>query len=168
MITIDHVKTLRAEFLSKLLVPVPKTALCRIILSNAMRTVAGRANGSTNMIKLNVRLLNANPGHVVQTVGHELAHLVAIELYGWKLGHGHGDNWKSIMRQFGLTPKRTHNLDTSAFKRKHNTLPVYCNCKIHNITQRQFTKLIRGVKFSCKLCKSNVRLNKSMEENKHV
>ena len=163
MLTVEQVKTLRAELLARLSITTPKTASCSIDVNDTLRSVAGRANYSRNLIQLNSRLLNANPNHVIQTVAHELAHLVSVELYGYKLGKGHGPKWKSIMRQFGVSPDRCHKLDTSALKRKHKKWQVYCDCKEHMIGTIRLRKMVRGVKYNCKLCKTNIRLNKPTE-----
>lgn len=167
MLTIVQVETLRAEFLARLTLPAPKTASCRIKISDTMRTTGGRAHYRENMIELNARLLNANPTDVYQTVGHELAHLVSVEINGLKLGRGHGPNWLLIMRQFGLEPKRCHAMNTTGLRRRHATHSAWCNCMEHKLKTGRYNRMRRGARFVCQRCFSVLRFNQLREEIKH-
>jgi len=163
MLTLELVRNLRAEFLGRLTMPTPKTADCRIVLSDTMRSVAGNASYKANRIKLNVRLLNANPDHIRQTVAHELAHLVAYELHG-RNAWSHGPDWQRIMLLFGVTPDRCHALDVSALKRRHKTHKVYCKCPNKHVKTIRYNKMRRGVVYRCGVCNSTIYLNKQIME----
>lgn len=85
-------------------------------------------------IRINRGLLNQNPSHVLGvTCPHEVAHIVAFDLYG-KEGWGHGPRWKSVMTSIGLKPDRCHTLVTRSITNK----PVYeCSgCKKQSILSR--------------------------------
>jgi SprT protein len=71
-------------------------------------TYAGKAFGRRWLIKYNYPLLEENFEDFVNiTVPHETAHLVEFKLFGKA---GHKDNWKRIMKDFGIqNPKRCHN-----------------------------------------------------------
>lgn len=159
---LDHnaLVAMRTELLARLGAKTPRSAKCRILLDTAMRTTAGLALYSLNTIKLNVRLLTANPHHIHQTFIHELAHLVAVELYGPK-AKGHGSHWRSIMHQFGVEAKRTHRLDVSGLKRPHKTFNAYCTCRTHSLKTGRYNKLRRGINFRCRICKNNLTLEKT-------
>lgn len=145
---------------------VTKTNACNIVLNPRMRSTAGRARYSSNTIELNSRLLNENPESIEQTLGHELAHLLSVELYGLKTGRGHKRAWRGVMTRFGLDPKRTHALDTSELKRVHMPMAeAACKCRTHLIKKRRYTKMRNGSKYSCKLCKGELQLiEKSIQD----
>lgn len=161
-LNMDDLLELRARLLSKLDKPAfmyTKSANCLIVISDRMTTVAGRARShGTYRIKLNRRLLEENPSQIEQVFAHELAHLVAAELYGRK--QGHGPLWARIMLIFGYQPRRCHSMDTSELKVKHRIFAVYCDCRTHMVKTGRYNKMRRGAQYTCKLCKSNVRFNK--------
>jgi SprT protein len=64
-------------------------------------------------MKFNIQIAEAHMGEfMVNTVPHEVAHIVSYCLYGTN-GKGHGREWQTIMRSFGLEPTRCHNYDMS-------------------------------------------------------
>lgn len=63
---------------------------------------------SPQLIHLSVELLIEHTDEMLrQIVPHEIAHLAAFTVYG---DRGHGQGWKTMMRQLGKTPNRTHDL----------------------------------------------------------
>lgn len=75
--------------------------------------VGGSANADKNLIRLNPVLMRENFIHYsIQTIGHEVAHLIQRWVYGNKCDP-HGIQWKEVMVNFGLPPKRCHSYDTS-------------------------------------------------------
>ncbi len=156
-LSIDALNRLRSELLSRLGVVAPKSAAARIVLSDSMRTTAGRANYTHNTISLNTRLLGRNLHHVQQTFTHELAHLVAVEVYG-KAARGHGGMWQHIMTAFGVEATRCHKLDTTGLRRQHKTYAATCSCRTHMIKSGRRSKMIRGTNYRCKLCKTMIQL----------
>lgn len=161
-LTVDSLKAYRAELLAKLTRPVPQTANCIIMLKHNMRSTAGRAHYRNNLISLNYRLLSLNPTHVAQTFAHELAHLVANELYGPE-SRGHGALWASIMRQFGFEASRCHTMDVSSLRRPHKTFNAYCACRTIKLKAGRYNKLRRGVSYTCLRCKFPLRLKPVVE-----
>ncbi len=155
-----YLNQLKRELLAKSAIVAPKSANATINVCFFMRTTAGTANYSRNTIKLNYRLLTANPHHITQTFTHELAHLVAVELYGIK-AKGHGVYWQRIMRMFGVEPDRCHKLDTSKLVRKHKTYSAWCNCREHKIKSGRRNKIMRGINFRCLSCKTILSLRRS-------
>lgn len=90
--------------------------------------VAGYAYYGKDLVKFNPVLLHENmEDFKVDTIPHELAHLISYKLYG-RSGTGHGSNWKYVMQRLsGLEAKRCHNMDTTnAQVRKRATIPGYC------------------------------------------
>lgn len=81
-------------------------------------------------IELNIPLLAVNDDNdkIFETVGHEIAHLVAFDVYN---DCGHGKMWKHVMRQFSLTPNRCHRMHEAAEqvgKKKKNTKQYIYEC----------------------------------------
>lgn len=161
-LNMDDLEAFRALLLERLNMPgmmLYKSAICKIDLNPKMRTTAGRVNYRLNKMYLNVRLLTRNPHHIEQTFAHELAHIVAFELYGIK-AVGHGPLWSGIMQKFGYEPNRCHALDVSGLKRRQKTYETYCQCRVHMLKPGRYNKLRRGVNFRCMICKSVLMLTK--------
>lgn len=79
--------------------------------------VAGRAYYHDWTVRLNRKLLERHPDHMINvTVPHEIAHLVARKVYGPRI-KAHGKEWQSVMRDFGLKPDVCHSMDTSDLRR---------------------------------------------------
>jgi SprT protein len=142
------------EFLPKLS-SYKMPGIITVKIHKGMRIAAGRARAKTNQIDLNYRLLRNNKAEIRDTFGHELAHLVEYWNYN-RLSHG--AVWKRIMIEIGLPPKRTHDLDVSAFRR---TVTYTCSCGIEReLSIRAHNRIVRGYSQRiCLKCK-NVLFNK--------
>ena len=69
-------------------------------------TVAGQAFYYENKLRLNsVALKNYRDHFIKQTVGHEVAHLVAFQKHGHDI-KPHGYEWANVMRMYKLPPDR--------------------------------------------------------------
>lgn len=119
-----------------------------------MRTALGRANITKNIIKLNNRLLQRHPEHLLSTFAHELAHLVVNALYGPE--ENHGPNFFRINRQMGFNPVKHHNLDTSFLKRRNGQVQVVCGCGPRFITKSRYTRMQNGTRYRCNTCKQEI------------
>lgn len=124
------------------------------ILFNLVGRSAGQFQCSRDLavqrIRLNRILLDANPQEMLSTtIPHEVAHLVACQLYG--PGVGHGARWKKIMVDcFNLPPDRCHSMDTSQSSARPY---VYrCPCKTFSISVRVHKRIERGEGRICKAC----------------
>lgn len=78
-------------------------------------------------ITINVPLLavNDNSKQIYETVGHEIAHLIAFDMYN---DRGHGRAWKRVMVQLGLHPERCHQMDEAAAMVGKNTTKYIYRC----------------------------------------
>lgn len=83
-------------------IPMPK-----VIFKN-MGSVAGRAYINENVIALHPQYMrNHSEDFLVQTVGHEVAHIIS---FAQKRGiKPHGDEWRRVMWAFSLPATRCHN-----------------------------------------------------------
>lgn len=82
---------------------------------------AGQASGGA-LIRLNQRLLDANPKHWQATIIHELAHVITWRLY--PRSRAHGWQWRSINRALGGVDQVCHQMDTQAHRVR--TLEYFC------------------------------------------
>lgn len=86
-----------------IIIPKPK------VIYNIRGTKAGTANFNHWVLDFNPKYLSAyRDEFIVDTVSHEVAHLVTVKRHGTDI-FPHGRQWQSIMRAFGLPPKITHN-----------------------------------------------------------
>lgn len=73
-----------------------------IVLNPRRVSYFGKATPSKGRIVLNAPLLADHPELLLETIVHEVAHLVADKLYG---DPGHGRDWKRVMAKLGFEPK---------------------------------------------------------------
>jgi predicted SprT family Zn-dependent metalloprotease len=93
---------------------------------------AGRAwsNGKVE-ISLGFFSNDANDGEFANTITHEIAHVVARDVYTQRRIKPHGPEWQAIHRLFGGTAARCHTLelaDSYASRKRTVTLPCGCGC----------------------------------------
>ncbi|MBA1306640.1 SprT family zinc-dependent metalloprotease [Stutzerimonas stutzeri] len=140
------------------------------ILFNLSGSTAGQFQWSPDLraqrIRLNRILLDQHPQEMLRTIiPHEVAHLVACQLYGPKVGHGH--RWKQIMVNcFNLPPDRCHDLDTSVASAK--PFIYRCGCKTFSISIRMHKQMERGQLRLCKACKQPLTYSHVEEVEKVV
>lgn len=73
-------------------------------------STAGFAYYNRNEIYANPVYLFADSDQIIgQVIPHELAHNIAVKLYGNE-GRGHGARWKEVMRGLGKDPERCHTM----------------------------------------------------------
>lgn len=121
--------------------------------------VAGTANYQSNTLNFNMVLFNENTDHfLIQTVTHEVSHLIANTLYGgWKKVKAHGIQWKSVMLKLGCTPDRCHSYDTSNSTVYQKAKFVYkCSCQNHVIGAVRHKRSMKGTRYSCNVCKGRL------------
>lgn len=108
-----------------------------------------------HLVKMNYRLLSANPEEIPNTYAHELMHVLATVLYGRV---GHNWRWKNLMRLIGHSEERCHSMATAAFARK-KTRYVYgcptCNNR-YNLTKPKHQKQQRWGFYSCRKCRAEI------------
>jgi SprT protein len=115
---------------------------------------AGRAFCIENRIKFNPILLQQNvEDFILQTVPHEIAHLINHALHG-RFVKPHGREWKKIMTTLGLEPLRCHNYATQPviIRRPQRRHVYYCACRTHWVTQIIHNRMRKGASYSCQRC----------------
>jgi len=131
-----------------------------VVFSNRLKTTAGKAwydrNHRPIKISLSLPLLQLNEDTFVKrTPGHEVAHLIAVQLAGAQ-GTGHGRVWQQVMHTIGQPASARHDMTVARVRKV-----VYCNCQEHKVTVGMYNKMkTPGHRFVCKDCKTSIRLTK--------
>jgi SprT protein len=106
-----------------------------------------------NLLRFNPQLYRENSQHFLkQTVAHEVAHLIAHQLFGDRI-QPHGEEWQLIMRGvYELPPDRCH---TYAVKRRQVTRYIYrCPCADSDFRFRRSAMAgAQGRRYLCRRCR---------------
>lgn len=121
---------------------------------------AGTATYKSNKnhrIRLNEQLLMDNFQFFIDdTIPHEIAHIVTFIVWDRKI-RPHGKEWKSVMENFGVTPKRTHSLDITKVARNTKKFKWKCDCNTHYVGMRKHKKMmLEHTRYICKRCNTEV------------
>lgn len=126
---------------------------------------AGTATPTLNLLRFNKALLLNNSEHFLKhTVPHEVAHLLAYQLFGLKI-RPHGKEWQQIMKEvYQIPAQRCHHYEV---KKKLTTYYVYaCACPTpHNLTIRRHNAIKKGKQYKCKRCQKTLHYLNSIEQN---
>lgn len=119
---------------------------------------AGTANLQNNSLRFNKQLLIENKQHFLkQTVPHEVAHLIAYQLFGIVI-KPHGKEWRYIMQiVFQLPAERCHHYKIDRKTKRYYLYNCQCMTLIHPLTARRHHLIAQGYQYICKYCKK--RLN---------
>jgi len=91
-----------------------------------------------------------------RTVPHEVAHLVAYQVFGSHI-RPHGSEWKAVMRLFNADASRCHNYDVSKVStRKYRRYAYECSCRSHQLTSIRHNRVLSGYRYVCKSCKQQL------------
>jgi SprT protein len=123
-------------------------------LFNQRGKAAGTAHLQRNLIKINpVLFINNRDEFFQQVIPHEVAHLIAFQLYGKT--RPHGKEWQQVMVEVFKRPAlTTHQLDINEVVGKQFT--YRCLCTTHQLTIRRHNKVLKGNEYRCKLCQSTL------------
>jgi SprT protein len=147
-------------------IPVPEIKY-DLVGRAAGQAIYDRYGKVKHTIRINPILLNENPQYIIlQTVPHEMAHVVVSTFYedrGIQV-KGHGYEWQRTMRLFGLEPHRCHNLDISSVRavKRQSEYHFKCRCegKVFKLSKNKYTRWSNGVGYQCPVCKSPIRFDK--------
>ena len=118
---------------------------------------AGMAHLQENKLRFNPQLYRNNTEDFLrQTVAHEVAHLVAHQMFGSRI-QPYGEEWQLIMRGvYELPPLRCHSY---AVKRRPATRYLYqCQCTDSELpfTSRRHALVSRGQRYLCRRCRATL------------
>lgn len=115
---------------------------------------AGVAHLTENKLRFNPQLYRENQEDFLrQTVAHEVAHLIAHQLFGLSI-QPHGEEWQLIMRGvYELPPHRCHTYDV---KRRQFSRFIYrCQCPQGEFpfSAQRHALVAKGRRYFCRRCK---------------
>lgn len=115
---------------------------------------AGVAHLTENKLRFNPQLYRDNHDDFLkQTVAHEVAHLIARQLFGLKI-QPHGAEWQLIMRGvYQLLPQRCHSY---AIERRQVSRYIYrCSCPQGEFpfSAQRHALAAKGRRYYCRRCK---------------
>ena len=117
---------------------------------------AGQAWPTKNLLRFNQTLLLENRSHFLKhTVAHEVAHLLAYELFGHTI-KAHGKQWQAIMTDlFKLPADRCHSYDTTAARRTR-VWRYRCGChnKVLELSTIRHNRIQKGAVYQCLQCRT--------------
>lgn len=119
---------------------------------------AGVAHLDENRLRFNLQMYQENrDDFLIQTVAHEVAHLVAHQLFGPSI-RPHGEEWQLIMRGvYELEPDRCHSYKIPQRQAKHY---VYrCKCQHDHdfpFTARRHHLARDGRRYICRRCQKTL------------
>lgn len=97
--------------------------------------------------------------NIATTVPHEVAHYVVSQQHtkrGWrqKKIRPHGPEWKSVMLEFGVEPRRTCDFDLDGVsQRNYQRFSYQCGCQTHQLTAIRHNRIVRDrQRYSCRKC----------------
>jgi SprT protein len=115
---------------------------------------AGVAHLHENRLRFNPKLYTDNREHFLeQTVAHEVAHLVAHQLFGDRI-QPHGEEWQLIMRGvYELPPDRCHTYEIE--RRARNAFIYQCACPEREfpLSSQRHALIGKGRRYVCRSCK---------------
>ncbi|TXR38848.1 SprT family zinc-dependent metalloprotease [Ectopseudomonas mendocina] len=115
---------------------------------------AGVAHLTENKLRFNLQLHRANQEDFLrQTVPHEVAHMVAHQLFGPRI-QPHGEEWQLIMRGvYELPPHRCHSYEVE--RRKVNRFIYRCSCVDGEFpfSAQRHALVAKGRRYYCRRCK---------------
>ncbi|MCQ4347938.1 SprT family zinc-dependent metalloprotease [Pseudomonas stutzeri] len=117
---------------------------------------AGVAHLTENRLRFNAQLYRENREHfLLQTVAHEVAHLVAHQLFGAGI-RPHGSEWQRIMTQvYGLPAERCHSYEVER-RQRHYLYRCSCPDGEYPFTAQRHALVLRGRRYLCRRCRETL------------
>ncbi|QLC74387.1 SprT family zinc-dependent metalloprotease [Pseudomonas sp. LPB0260] len=118
---------------------------------------AGVAHLTENKLRFNPQLYRENQEDFLrQTVAHEVAHLIAHQLFGATI-RAHGEEWQLIMRGvYQLPPNRCHSYEV---QRSRVSRFIYrCSCPQGEFpfSSQRHSLVAKGRRYYCRRCKATL------------
>ncbi len=118
---------------------------------------AGVAHLCENKLRFNEQLYRENrEDFLKQTVAHEVAHLIAHQLFGGRI-QPHGKEWQAIMRGvYQLPPLRCHSYEVR--RRPARRFIYRCSCAEGDFpfSAQRHALVAQGRRYYCRRCKATL------------
>ena len=149
-----RVRELSADLVARARQQWPKRKIPDVKVEFGLRGhTAGDADLRTSITRYNADLLDRYGDEFIdEIVPHEVAHIVVGAVFGRVKPHG--QEWKAVMRFFGVEPRRTHGFQTTP-ARQTRRFRYRCRCADpHQLTKRAHLRIRRGTaEYRCRICK---------------
>lgn len=131
--------------------------------------------GDANYRRMRIRLSRplwpyASEDEHLETITHELAHLVSAAIAGRRTGHDL--QWKAIHRAMGGTGKRCHNVKRPENMRRKRSGVWHawtCECHEYRVSPQRHGRYKRalqpGGRLQCRLCRQTLRYLGRVDDN---
>lgn len=95
-----------------------------------------------------------------QTIPHEVAHYITDCLHPFRRVKPHGEEWRSVMRAFGVEPKVTGDFDLAGIPTKrYQRIDYNCGCKTHRLSIIRHRRVESGqAEYRCKDCRQLLKV----------
>jgi SprT protein len=103
----------------------------------------------------------------METVVHETCHIIVWHKFGLFIA-AHGPEWKQAMRNCGIQPERTHDVDRTGLARRQKRF-ILLDCPNEHkcrMTAREFNQIQKGTVMECKVCGLVVGREAAVEEDR--
>ena len=119
---------------------------------------AGQAWPKKYQLRFNPVLFKENREHFLrQTVAHEVAHLLAHELFGPRV-QAHGKEWQGIMTEvFALPADRCHTYNTQNSSNRPWLYKCCCEGKLVALSTIRHNRSRKGMVYLCTSCKTPLK-----------
>ena len=97
--------------------------------------------------------------NLATTVPHEVAHYVVDMLHGSRRVRPHGPEWRAVMEDFGVDPRRKVVFDLSGVpQRRQRRFEYQCSCRVHSLAARSHNRYKNNcVAYLCRRCGDMLR-----------
>ena len=118
---------------------------------------AGVAHLQQNLLRFNPQLYRENREHFLkQTVAHEVAHLVAHQMFGHGI-RAHGEEWQLIMQGvYELPADRCHNYEVPRRPTSHYIYRCRCAERDFPFSSRRHALVGKGRRYFCRSCRATL------------
>ena len=123
---------------------------------------AGQAWPKKQLLRFNMTLFRLHrEDFLLQTVAHEVAHLIAYQLYGLSI-RPHGHEWQTIMTElFKLPADRCHQYEVPLSSQQKNQWRYQCQCEkgdsIVYLSTIRHNRVQKGMRYQCRRCHSELQ-----------
>lgn len=115
---------------------------------------AGVAHLTENRLRFNPQLYRENQEHFLkQTVAHEVAHLVAHQVFGPRI-QPHGEEWQLIMQGvYALPADRCHHYAVERSQAPRHLYHCQCPAPEHLFSAQRHRLVLKGRRYLCRRCR---------------
>lgn len=114
-------------------------------------------------LSFNTSLYNRYPEQFINTIRHEIAHMMQRIIYP-NAKQAHGPEFRKIFTYIGGDGKRTHSYDVTGLRKKKVKRHIYvCGCTQHKVATQTHNKMqLHGAHFVCRYCSDKINYKETI------